>query len=159
MLITLRNENDSLRIRLQAAKSQRNKIGSFIGVKENLVSKSRYLLKYVRSYKKNVKEKSSKSRLEIATIHKWAKEESRKLEESLTIAENERLRVLGQNSQLLSRIDFLEKEVNLSRKECADLGTLQQECQVALNSLGNICQGSINAAVIAGEAICTYIHG
>ncbi len=136
LLITLRNENDSLQTRLQAAESQINEISSFVGDKENLVSKCRYLLKYVKSYK-NLKMKLSQSRLEIATIHKRAKEESRKLQESLTITENERLRVLGQNSQLLSRIDFLEKEVNLSRKECADLGTLLQECQVALNSLGN----------------------
>jgi len=136
LLISLRNENDSLQIRLQAAETQLNEIGSFIGGRENLVGKCRYLLKYVKSCK-NLKEKLSQSRMEIATIHRRAKEESQKLEESLTIAENERLRVQGQNSQLLSRIDFLEKEVNLSRKECADLGSLLQECQVAFNSLGN----------------------
>ncbi len=38
--ISLRNENDSLQIRLQAAGTQLNEIGSFIGDKENLVEQT-----------------------------------------------------------------------------------------------------------------------
>ncbi len=48
LLISLRNENDSLQIRLQAAETQLNEIGSFIGDKENLVGKCHYLLKYAK---------------------------------------------------------------------------------------------------------------
>jgi len=46
--ISLRNENDSLQIRLQAVETQLNEIGSFIGDKENLVGKCHYLLKYAK---------------------------------------------------------------------------------------------------------------
>lgn len=136
LLISLRNENDSLQTRLQAAETQLNEIGSFIGDKKNIVSKCRNLLKYVKSYR-NLKEKLSQSHLEIATLHKRVKEESRKLEERLTIVENERLRLQGQNTQLISRINVLENEVNLSRRECTDLGFLLQECHLAFNSLGS----------------------
>lgn len=136
LVISLRNENDSLQTRLQAAETQLNEIGSFIGDKENIVSKCRNLLKYVKSYR-NLKEKLNQSRVEITTLHKRVKEESRKLEESLSIAENEQLRLQGQNNQLILRIDVLENEINSSRRECADLGTLLQECREAFNSLGN----------------------
>lgn len=134
LVISLRNENESLGVRLQTAESQLCEIGTLLGDKQNLVSTCRTLLKYVKSYR-TLKHKLSQSQMEVVTIQNKANDEAQKLKQSLSSAENERLRAQGQTGELISKIEILEKELKLSRRECAELGSLLQECQMVLNSL------------------------
>ena len=163
--LSLRMENDTLRVRLKTAEEELGAIGRLMGEKSHRPDKYPALVKRLTSYKE-MQHRIHLLQHESDSFQRAAAEERNKLQQKCVSAETELIGVKEHIDKLSARNKNLEIELKASQAECTGLNRLLRDCQCVLESLGSVSRDGnkglewsyriLNARRAAKKAVFTH---